>query len=273
MKTSLLSLLTGTFLFGISACTKNGSDSNTGGTNPPPTPGQSTVLAAVYVVDTTLVAAHDTVERYNITFDGLNRISVITELDTKPNGDSDYYSIQALTYNGSDTNATRRTEYERTFSGGVATITRDTSYYAFTNGKCVYDSTSNPNWYYMDQFAYVTNAVLRTGRALLSGVKSTHQSTIYQTFVNGDLTYQIDTLVSHDVTVVNPAFFSYQRREVSTSYLTNPNPFYQLAKNFFRPYYDDDLAFQVGEHLNVLLHNSTKRYLSGVVLQELLLTI
>lgn len=239
MRNILFGTLALSLLCSIISCNKD----NSGDTvNPPPPTGQDTILSAVYAIDTTLPAPFDTIARYKVTFDALNRTSLITELDTRPNGDSDYYSVQAFIYNGTDINAARRTEYTRTFSGTSVTVQRDTSYYNFTNGKCIYDSVTSTNRYSADKFAYAGNTVLRNGTTVGFGNKSVHQSTIYQTFTNGNLTHQLDTLVSHLTTVTNPAFFSYQREEITTSYLPNRNPFYQVIKSFQRPYYYDDLG-------------------------------
>jgi hypothetical protein len=240
MKTSLPAIFVLLVAFLFYSCKKNDSDNTV---NPPPPPsGQSTQLAAVYFVDTTLAVPRDTVIRYKISYDAQNRPSFTTELDTEVNGDSSYYETETFTYNGNDTNVSKKINYSRLFSSGVfRSIDRDTNYYIYANGKAVYDSLTYSPGYYTDKFVYSGNTILRSGNQVSGSMQAVHQSTIYQTFVNGNNTYQLDTLVGHATNVTNPALFNYARTELSTSYLPNPNPFYLFTKYFFKAFYDYDV--------------------------------
>jgi len=251
----------------ITGCKKSSADNENILNPPPPTSGPGTTLAAVYFIDSTLAAPHDTVGIYKVSYDAFNRTSAVVELDYKPNGDTAYYTIQTLTYNGADTNAARRTKYSKSFSSATPSISRDTSFYIFSNGKCVYDSNAKSGSYFLEKYAYSGNNVLRSGGSLAYGNQTVHQSTIYQTLVNGNISYQVDTLVTRVNNVVNPAFFNYQRMEISASYTSNPNPFYQATKSFLRPFSYDDLGIASGappKNLITQIHGEMKLWGNGV---------
>ena len=202
-----------------------------------------TFLAAAYLFDTTLAAPFDTIGRYFITYDVQKRVSKITEFDTKPNGDSSYYSIQTFAYNGTDTVASQSTEYYREFSSVPVFVGGGTHYYNFVNGRCVYDSFAafTPGNYHAETYVYVGSTILKTTRSLGGSTLSYGNSTIFQTFVNGNNTYQLDTSVSY-INILIPGSYHYQREELITTYMPNPNPFYQVKKQILRPYYYDDIG-------------------------------
>lgn len=205
--------------------------------------GSGTYLSAVYAFDTTLAAPFDTIARFHITWDAQNRVTVITEYDTKPNGDSAYYGIQNFYYTGNDSFATRKTEYYKEFSSTPVFTGGGTNYYTFVNGRCVYDSSvaNTGGSYYAVSYVYVGNNVQRNARGFSGGTMSYGYSTVYKTFVNGNNTHQVDTSVSY-FNILIPSSYFYQAEEISTSYLTNPNPFYQVRKQVLRPYFYDDIG-------------------------------
>lgn len=199
-----------------------------------------TYLAAVYQIDTTLSAPFDTIARYIIGYDVQNRVTVITEFDTKPNGDSSFYSVETFSYSGTDTLASQSTEYYREFTSPIYTGNSH-SYYAFVNGRCTLDSTVSSTGYYLERFVYNGNTIQKNSTSLNNSTFSYGHSTIYQTLVNGNNAYQLDTSVSY-FNINNPGSYHYQREEITTTYTANPNPFFQVKKQVLRPYYYDDIG-------------------------------
>ncbi|MGB4842936.1 MAG: hypothetical protein WBP16_00575 [Ferruginibacter sp.] len=197
------------------------------------------------VLDTSLAAPFDTIGRFRVTYDALNRPVTVTELSTKANGDSLLYTLYNFTYNGSDTFAKTRTRYERNFYSTPTTTYFATTYFTFLNEKCLLDSTVYSTGFSSFSYSYVNNTVKvqRRNADISSPNIRVLNSTVYQTFTNGNNTYQLDTLIGRDENNNNPATFDYFRYEFTSAYLPNPDPFRQVNKVIQRPHLFDEIGF------------------------------
>jgi hypothetical protein len=213
-------------------------------------------LSRVYYIDTTLTAPFDTLARLFINYDVQNRVSTITEYDRKPNGDTSYYQVQTYFYTGNDTFAFKKIEYSREFSSTPPSVGGETVYYTFSNGRLVMDSSIyTPTNYSTRRVSYNGSNIQRNQVSYSAGTFSYNSSTIRQTLTNGNIIYQLDTLVSY-INVSNPTTNLNQREEISVSYLSNPNPFYQVKKCTLESYYFDDISNScVAAPKNLIAHS------------------
>ena len=201
---------------------------------------------AAYILDTSLAAPFDTVGRYLVTYDAQNRPVVINETSFKPNGDSLFHGITTLTYAGADTFAQQKVYYTKDFSATPASVSTKIFYYVFSGNRMTRDSALYTGYsnYQVADFTYAGNTVTRNERRYGPGAPALLliNSTAYQTFVSGNNTYQIDTAVSHYANNNNPATYNYTKTEITTSYVPNPNPFYQVYKASREPMFYEEMG-------------------------------
>jgi hypothetical protein len=116
----------------------------------------------------------------------------------------------------------------RTSISSLNTHTSDTSYYNYSNGRVIRDSSLLSPYSYIYKFAYQSGTLELNGRAWIipSSYSFTDYSKIYQTKINDKLIYQIDTVKRH---VDTSAVSQYYVTETEVSYLNNPNPFYKFS--------------------------------------------
>ena len=224
-KISILFLLASTLL--ILSCTKqvinNEPTANT------QTQGQ--LLAQVFEIDTSLVATKDTILKASFIYDQSERLIEKTILLRYENGNSSLIKT-TFEYSNSDTTA-----YRAIKQNSISSF--DTAYYSFLNGKYVSDSIHySGSAFSANSFIFHPNIVERQsqGWAVLPFYYSWHEyQNIHQTKVNGNITYQIDTLIASSS---NTAILTYQRFETTVTYLPNPNPYSKIADPIRKPYYN-----------------------------------
>jgi hypothetical protein len=245
------SLFTSSLLFMFiiisgSSCKK---DSTTDDNPNIPVSGISTQLSKVYFMDTTLINPNDTIHKTSFTYDASNRLSIVEDFEKNIIGDSSLYFRTKYEYNGSDTFAFRTIGYTKDFSAPVRTFA-DTIYYSFLNGIRLADSSINSDRSQdVNKYTYFTDKIRRnrTSRSNITGT-TIGGANIYQTKVNGNVTYQLDTLIS-----TNGPNVYYQKYEVTNTFLTNPNPFYKLALANKKEYQSEfDGIFSGSEQKNIL---------------------
>jgi hypothetical protein len=211
--------------------------------NPVPasTPNSSQLFVKFYEIDTTLAVPRDTVYRISLTYNSSNNPLTRAEFETKPNGDSSFYSLVKYEYAGTDSFAYRTTEYSKQFSS-TPIISRDTTYYNFLNGKRVSDSLRSPSGITTNKYVYNTSYIKRT--LTLANLNPSFllnsAINIYQTKIGNNIINQIDTSVSNNS--ITPANTQYRKFTAAVSYLTNPNPFYKISFPIRREYLSDDLG-------------------------------
>jgi hypothetical protein len=259
MESFFISSLLFTFLIISGSSCKKDSTTNDSGI---PVPAISTQLSKVYFIDTTLITPNDTVHKTSFTYDALNRLLLVEDFEKNIIGDSSLYFKVKYEYNGSDTFAFRTIGFTKDFSVPVRT-SADTIYYSFLNGLRLTDSSINSSRYQeVNKYIYSTDKIRRnrTTRSTISGT-TIGGANIYQTKVNGNVTYQLDTLIS-----TNGPNIYYQKYEVTSTYLANPNPFYKLAlatKEEYQSEYDGIFSGSEQKTLISQQTNITKTWING----------
>ncbi len=226
------------FLIILASC---GKDTPTETPIPTSNLNTSQLLVKFCEIDTTLPAPRDTVYRISLTYNSASNLLAKIQFETKPNGDSSFYSLVKYDYTGADSVAYRTTEYSKQFSS-TPVISRDTTYYNFSNGKCVNDSLRSPSGVTTNKYVYNTSYIKRTLTVvnlnpsfLLNGAIN-----IYQTKAGNNITNQVDSSVSYNS--LTPATTQNRKFTAAVLYLTNPNPFYKIASPVRREYLSDDLG-------------------------------
>jgi hypothetical protein len=205
------------------------------------TTNSSPLLVKFCEIDTTLPVPRDTVYRISLMYNSSNNLLTKTQFETKPNGDSSFYSLIKYDYTGADSVAYRTTEYSKQFSS-TPIISRDTTYYNFSNGKSVSDSLRTTSGVTTNKYVYNTGYIKRTLTVvnLNPAFLLNRVINIYQTKSGNNITNQTDTTVSTN----SPTAGSTQYRTFTAAvlYLPNLNPFYKIASPVRREYLSDDLG-------------------------------
>lgn len=193
----------------------------------------SSKLLKVYQIDTTKQVPNDTINKWFFAYDNLNRI--ISDSFVAMYQSSIYTRIRTTQYNGNDTFA-------------LSSVTRspasiDTSYYTFNNGNYVKDtviyhsSMGASNATSRNTFIYQPGVIIRSFQNWVPqwSYSSTEQQTIHQNIRDGNIVYQIDTLLSF---TNGKSSSDPQTYETTVSYLPNPNPFFNTVKAIRKRYFD-----------------------------------
>lgn len=234
---SLLLSIFCTFILFNTSCTKEVVDNVT----PPVSENQSQLLAQLFEIDSTLPVKKDTVYRGSFTYDRLNRLIERKDLTTDRNGDSNYLSTTIYEYLNNDTLAFRTITKSIGF-GAVKNESFDTAYYKFSDGSYISDSINySRGAYSINSFTYRPGIIERNFKNFVPylSYSANEYQKIYQTKVNGNITYQIDTLISSSVG--NP-ILTYTRLQTDVSYLPNPNPLYKISTPIYKQYYSYEFA-------------------------------
>ncbi len=209
-----------------------------------PVTGTPLLLKSMYYVDTTLSAPGDTLYKFTMSYDASNRLVLLTSLERdRATGDSTTYLSTEYAYNGNDTFANRIIRYKEYFQlpPTSTAIYHDTTYFIFSNGQHVSDSTLQSG-YRREVHRYTHNSgmLLITGDTWYPYQQHSTQnwSNVFQTFSNNDIAYQLDTFTFHNLT--GPTDNHYDRFEWTFNHLSNPNPMYKVALPVFNPYYHDE---------------------------------
>ncbi len=200
-------------------------------------------LTELLKMDTTLSAPFDTVQRFAFTYDSQGRLSSKLFIETDDVGDTVYNVHQAYSYNSIDTFASRVIRTKHVF--GSIDIDRDTTFFHFENGRHVWDSTrQSGRKYIVNRYVQTSSALLHNASIFLQPNTPEWQinSRIFQTKTNGNIVYQIDTVVSEYLRApVNTIFDRFER---SFTYTNIPNPLTKIAQADFNDYlHDDDYMF------------------------------
>ncbi len=251
MKTRFSTLVVAVLLVFQFSCKKDSavSNSNNNNNNNNNNSNDSVYLAKWFSIDTTLTAPLDTICRMSFSYDTNHRPSTIVYTDFKPNGDSNFYWHVNYEYNGNDTFAYRTIEYTREFQTTIS-VSEDTFYYHFNNGICDWDSLAGDGHYQRNNYSFFTGYIHRDlyQTTFSPAYTTTGNSRIYQTKVNGNLTYQLDTLVRH-VSPGSATNYTYLREEYSISYFNNPDPFYKITAPVKSEFYDNGDWLPFGKYV------------------------
>jgi hypothetical protein len=241
-------------LFTISSCKK---DSSSPDPAPPPTPVPGTVLTKVYILDTSLVAPKDTIQRVSFTYDTQDRLIVQNNIISNSGGAIYQYATRKFDYSGTSHLAYRKIMIDSVLTP-PAFVHRDTVYYTFSAGKCSMDSVARGNYYSTSRYTYnpayiKRDIVTRQGTPYVYTIGTAN---IFQTKVNNDITYQVDTTISN-YTISGVPYTGTVERKITTSYLNNPNPIYSLYFSTHLEYLDDVLGiFSDQPPTNLILQQS-----------------
>jgi hypothetical protein len=214
--------------------------------DPQPTPPapESTRMTKIFLLDTTITAPFDTINRGYFTYDSQNRPIKNESFQTDASGANVSHYILRYDYNGSDTLASRSIQDYTGYTNGVPTeFSSDTTSYAFVNGKCTYDSSYGLNslgnpFYTVFNYAYAAGNIINlVQRSHSSGNPTTlDRQVVYQTLNGDDISFQVDS------SFTIPASNSGSRIENTVTYLSNPNPFAIFSNPIRRPYLLDDIG-------------------------------
>lgn len=206
-------------------------------------PAATPELIGLFRIDTTLSAPFDTVQRYVFDYDAQRRLSTKTFMKTDGNGDTLYIVVEYYTYHSSDTFASQVIRTKR--ESGSSNINRDTTFFRFENGRHVWDSTrQSGRKYIVNHYDHTPYALLHNASIFLQPNTPEWQinSMIYQTKVNGNIIYQIDTVVSEYLRT--PASTVFDRFERSYTYTNITNPLFKISQADFNDYlHDEDYMF------------------------------
>lgn len=205
------------------------------------------LLKRLYVIDTTVMAGYDTVNRGQCHYDNQNRLIKIESYQTNPtNGDTTgTYSLRYF-YNGTDTLAFMTIDQGGFYTNGTLTqLSSDTFYYTFSNGKCISDSSykldaQNIPSYAVYQYQYQSGDLVKIIYTVHYGIGlpivSIYSTTLHQTMDGPDIVHQIDTTIR-----TFPVTNQWSRTENTVTYLTNPNPISKFSDPIRRQWLRDDI--------------------------------
>jgi hypothetical protein len=212
---------------------------------PPPTPTVSPVLISkTYRLDTTLPHPRDTVSRSFFIYDAQNRIASGGTASFTPNGDTIGYYTFKCQYNGNDTIANQVFKSVKDYSPGYTGTRYDTSAYVYTNGKLSYDTTYSKDYqgyrsFQSHSYTYSPGFISRVEKnypysgSIIRKIAAFHPAT-----TNGNITAQVDTTIYYTGATYNYT----EGKQVSVTYLSNPNPLYNLSlPGLFGIIEDDDV--------------------------------
>ncbi|MFT3932217.1 MAG: hypothetical protein QM726_01275 [Chitinophagaceae bacterium] len=258
MKTTFSLLI---LILGLISCKKDSTPS------PSPSAPLSTTLVRVYEIDTTLSAPKDTITRTYFSYDSNNRPIAISELGSTSTRDTSYYLAMMLKYNNSsDTLASETIKRTQT-----SVVTIDTTRIKYLNGHYASDSTRSTDMVsYESSYTYQQGLITRdfvNHVPLMNNYSATEHWQIHQTInASNDIVYQIDTIAYSDN---NPnGLLNFESREITTNYLTNPNPVHKAYAASQKEYFQ---SYGIGNYMNAgyaplhLISQQTSKYSSWAI--------
>lgn len=184
----------------------------------------STLLSKYVDLDTTLLSGSDTLVVFNYMYDASKRVIGTTEVDYDSSGNIDGLTQTDFFYNGIDTFPNKVVSQDFILPGNTLNG-KETYYYAYSNGKLVYDSAASWTGAYI--FSYEGNKI---SKHLESGGEILDTLNTYLTISNGNLISQ-----TFDTAWLSTGGFSVER--FAFSYDTHPNPFYNKPNFDITPYF------------------------------------